>query len=109
MEVISVNWQFPTKNEVVEERECKGRGDAVVREHIRHHANLVVQRSIAPHEPTERDGDGTFVNPLVERVEDQLGATWRFKLSVLLSPNLQGSRLAIGILLPAIKLIVSSK
>lgn len=77
MEVITINWQLPTEDDVVEERERERRGDTVVREHVRHHTNLVVQGSVAPDKLAERGSDGTFIEPLVKRVKDQLGATWR--------------------------------
>ena len=75
----SVDLKSPAEEEIVEYREKGGSGEAVVREHVGHHADLVVHRGIGPQEYAKLFGDGSITPPVLERVEEKLVAACKIK------------------------------
>lgn len=59
VQVIAIDVKSPSKEEVVQGRENSGCGDTVVREHVRHHGDLVVNGSSGPKEEAKLLGDGS--------------------------------------------------
>jgi hypothetical protein len=74
-EIVSVGGELPTKKEVIEKREDKRSGDAIIREHVCHHTNLVMDGRGGPDEFVELGGDRTLGEPFNEWIENELGAT----------------------------------
>ena len=72
--VIAADRELQPEQEVVEEREWESRRDAIVREHVREHTNLVVDWSRAPYEGPELLRDGGPMPPLLDGIEDELTA-----------------------------------
>lgn len=90
MHVEAVHFKGKAEHEVVEHREKEGGGETVVREHVGHHGDLVVNRGVRPEEDTKLLVDRANTPPSNEGVEDQLITTIR-------------------ILLPSVKLIVAGQ
>jgi len=90
LKIESVNFVTPSEHEVICEREHETNGNAIVREHVGHHVDLVVNGSMGPHEDAKLLVDWAFFPPLDQRIEDQFVA-------------------AIGVFLPAIQLIIASE
>ena len=59
---------------VVEKREWEPCRNAVVREHVPKHTNLLVDRCRAPYKCPELLGDESLVPPFLERIEDEFTA-----------------------------------
>jgi hypothetical protein len=74
-EIVSVGGKLPTKKEVVEEREDERSSDAIIREHVRHHTDLVMNGCGGPNELVKLGGDRTLSEPFNEWIKNELGAT----------------------------------
>ena len=73
--VVATDWELESEQEVVEEREWECCRNAVVREHVGEHTNLVVDWRRAPYEGPELLRDGGPVPPLLDGIENELAAT----------------------------------
>jgi hypothetical protein len=70
----SVNGDLPTKKEIVEEHKDERDGDGIIREHVCHHADLVVNGCGRPDKFVKLGGDRAFGEPFNEWIKHELGA-----------------------------------
>jgi len=75
MHVEAVDLIRKPQKEVVEYGKDSGSGNAVVREHVGHHADFVMDRCVRPQENAQLFCDRPQSPPANERIEDKLVAT----------------------------------
>lgn len=94
-----------TRDKLAHKREEKGRKGRTVREHVRHHRDLVVHRRIRPQKLVNLSINRPMSPPLHERVEQQLATPIRVLLpAIQLVVDRQGHTLlepAVGVRRPA--------
>ena len=72
MQVEAVDLICKAQKEVVEYGKESGCGNAVVREHVGHHADFVMDRCVRPQESAQLFCDRSQSPPINERIEDKL-------------------------------------
>lgn len=75
MHIVPIDVQLEAEDEVIHQAEHSTGCNPVVREHIRHHTNLVVHRCVRPDEDPELLRNRSLTSLLDERVEEQFIAT----------------------------------
>jgi len=75
VQIIPIDLESPSEKEIVQKRERGTGGDPVVREHVRHHRDLVMHGGVRPKEHPKLLVDRSQAPPGDDRVEDEFVTT----------------------------------
>ena len=108
--VEAVDGELEAEQDVVDDTDGDRARDTVVREHVRHHRELVVKRCARPQEPVNLVGDRALLPPLHNRVEQQLVTAFTPCHDERSYRALGETTMpTIGVLLPPVQLIVDGE